>query len=132
MPGLHEVIVNHIQIHPECLWYMVTCNQLCGKVSPMSALESFDVIHFDCCSSWAVNYELIATCENIKHQILIIMMVDAGTAWPKFGPLLNCCRSCHHVSQKILVVLLSMGITSKTFLIATVSLGIQQWLKPCK
>ena len=53
-------------------------------MSAMPDKNHFKVIHVDCCVPWTVY-----TDKNIKHQILLLPMVDAATGWPKFGPLLN-------------------------------------------
>ena len=49
----------------------------------------FEVIHADYCSPGTVDYKHSATGVNIKHQILLLTIVDVATGWPEFNPLLN-------------------------------------------
>ena len=72
--------------------YKITGKKKYNKIPLISVLQDkspFEVIHVDCCSPWTVNYKHSATDESIKHQILLLIMVNVATGWPEFSPLFN-------------------------------------------
>ena len=93
-----------------------------------------------------MDFKLQVTWKNIKHQNLLLTMIDAANGWLEFGPLLNHTEEattkcldkhwfCHYRDPEksfVRIALNFSGTTSKNFLIFMVLKDSPQWLKTCK